>query len=162
LDTVAVEKRRMGYREGFHPNARMESALEEAPDFAYCDDEPGTHFGRRVSPDARESALAEAPRREPLPIAPIGRRSAPRGSIFKQRTGRDVMGISTKPLTRKTTDIRTRTVAPTTTISGKQIPDSMLQMLGTDWKTLRATKVHDNRMTVTIDGVRFSLYTRRG
>jgi hypothetical protein len=48
--------------------------------------------------------------------------------------------------------------------SGKvrEIPDSLLKMLGTDWKRLKANRVHDNRINMDIDGTRFTVYTRRG
>jgi hypothetical protein len=46
--------------------------------------------------------------------------------------------------------------------SKKKIPSALLQMLGTPWKTMRVYRVHDNRMNVTIDGIRYTLYTRRG
>lgn len=39
---------------------------------------------------------------------------------------------------------------------------SLLKALGTDWRVLRANKVHDHRMTVTIDGMKYTLYMRKG
>lgn len=41
-------------------------------------------------------------------------------------------------------------------------PKTLLKMLGTDWKTWRMTKIHDNRLNVFVDGNRFTIYTRRG
>lgn len=161
LDVKQVEQKPNTYREDFHPHMKMEEALKPAPGFAYFDDEePGERFGLQADARRRESALSEAPRPD---VAPYGRRSPPRGQLFRQRTGKDIRGITGKPIKRRSTDpIKTRSTDPHQVVTGKHIPDSLLKMLGTDWKSLRAIRVHDNRMTVNIDGVRYSLYTRRG
>lgn len=139
---------------------KMESALQPAP---HIEEEPGTHFGQRVDGARHASAFAEAPQ------APIGRRDVPRGAVVKTRSGKDVMGVKGKHIARTIRQGRRPqgTSGPArkiTTRSGhrEEIPDSLLQMLGTDWKTMRAHRVHDNRMTVNVDGVRFTVYTRRG
>lgn len=156
-DIVACSQRPAAYRES--ADFRMQSALQPRP--VWEDDDSESSFGLRGR-GREESAIAEAPK-----VAPIGRASAPRGVTFQQRSkgSRDIMRVSDKPLTRKSRgskEIRKRSSGPHGYISGKEIPDNLLQMLGTDWKTLRATRVHDNRMTMSIDGVRFSVYTRRG
>jgi hypothetical protein len=52
---------------------------------------------------------------------------------------------------------------PTTAVGTIGIgPESILQMLATDWKTFRMQRVHDNRLSVRIDGTRFTVYSRRG
>lgn len=163
VDVVAVNRGPRAYREHMHPNLRMAHALEPAPAYAYCNDEVGTHFGRRIDERRRESALlGEAPPAPPT-IAPYGRRAPPVGATIKTRSGAGIRGVTGDPIKRRTGgDIRTRSTDPHRVISGKYIPDSLLQMLGTDWKTLKATRLHDNRLTVNIDGVRYSMYTRRG
>lgn len=45
---------------------------------------------------------------------------------------------------------------------GKDLPTAFLQALGTDWRNLRATRVHSNRITVSIDDQKYTVYTRRG
>lgn len=39
---------------------------------------------------------------------------------------------------------------------------SFLKALGMNWRQLRARRVHDHRMSVDIDGAKFTLYTRNG
>lgn len=39
---------------------------------------------------------------------------------------------------------------------------SLLKALGTDWRQIRMRRVHDHRITVDMDGARFTLYTRNG
>lgn len=149
-----------------HPHARMEAAL--APALAFVEDEePGTYFGLQASPERLLSAFSEAPA-EPPPRAPIGRRDIPRGAVISTRTGGDIRGVTGQPIKRATgKGLGKGTSGPERVVmkrdrTRQEIPDSLLQMLGTDWKTMRATRVHDNRMTLTIDGVRYSVYTRRG
>lgn len=160
-DVKRVEQGPIAYREHqFNPRARMEQALEPALAFVE-DEEPGTYFGLQADPERAESAFQEAPA-EPLPRAAIGRRSTVRGTRFPATTGKEIQGVKGTirqrrgPAPRRTTGDKPHQVA------GREIPDSLLQMLGTDWKNMRAHRVHDNRMTVSIDGVRFSVYTRRG
>ncbi len=163
VDIVAIRPGPRSYREHLHPNLRMAHALEPAPEFAYCEDAIGTHFGRRVGMDRKLSALLGETPAAPPRVARSGRRAAPRGATIKTRSGKGIQGISGDPIKRRSGgDIRTRSTDPHRVISGKYIPDSLLQMLGTDWKTLKATRLHDNRLTLNIDGVRYSLYTRRG
>ncbi len=150
-----------------HPAARLDAALQ--PALAFVDpEEPGTRFGLQAGPERLHSAFQEAPA-EPPPRAPIGRRGTPRGAVVRTHTGKDMMGVTGKPIAR-TTGRRRRpqgTSGPARVVTKRdrtrqEIPDSLLQMLGTDWKTMRAHRVHDNRMTISIDGVRYTLYTRRG
>ena len=39
---------------------------------------------------------------------------------------------------------------------------SFLRALGLNWRQLRARRVHDHRISVDIDGAKFTLYTRNG
>lgn len=166
-DVKQVEQGPIAYREHqFNPQARMEQALQ--PALAFVDDEePGTYFGLQASPERRLSAFSEAPA-EPPPRAPIGRRDIPRGAVIQTRTGGDIQGVTGQPIKRTTgKGLGKGTSGPERVVmkrdrTRQEIPDSLLQMLGTDWKTMRAMRVHDNRMTVTVDGVRYSVYTRRG
>lgn len=41
-------------------------------------------------------------------------------------------------------------------------PKAFLQALGSDWRNLRASRINNNRLTVSIDSMRFTLYTRKG
>lgn len=41
-------------------------------------------------------------------------------------------------------------------------PTAFLQALGTDWRNLRMSRINSNRLTVSIDSMRFTLYTRKG
>lgn len=166
-DVKRVEQGPIAYREHqFSPQARMEQALRSALDFV-DDKDPGTYFGLQAGPERQESAFQEAPE-DTTPRARIGRRSAPRGAIIPTHSGPDIQGVTGKPVKRvskgrpgRGTRGYTRKVQrPDREV--QEIPDSLLQMLGTDWKTLRGHRVHDNRMTISIDGVRFSVYTRRG
>lgn len=167
VDVKKVEQGPIAYREHtFMPQARMEQALEPALAFVE-DEEPGTYFGLQADDTRLESAFLEAPA-DPPPRAPIGRRDIPRGAVVQTRTGGDIMGVTGQAIKRATgkglgrgTRGVTRQIMKRTR-RRQEIPDSLMQMLGTDWKTMRATRVHDNRMTVTIDGVRYSVYTRRG
>lgn len=168
VDTYAVSQKPVAYREAMTPNERMEVALHPAPDFAYCDDPVGSHFGAFHSTERMESALAEAPAKPP-PRAPIGRRDTPRGVVTPRRTGKDIQGTTGQGIAKKTQrPIKTKSGdRPTRAVTlrsreRQEIPDSLLQMLGTDWVNLRAKRVHDNRITLNIDGTRFSVYTRRG
>lgn len=164
-DVKNVEQGPIAYRESrcypaTHPQARMEAALEPALAFV-AEEEAGTYFGLRADPGRLQSAFSEAPR-APLRRAPIGRRDIPRGTQFQTRKGRDIQGVK-GTIRQRVGPAPQRTVGDKPTrVAGKEIPDSLLQMLGTDWKTMRAKRVHDNRMTINIDGVRFSVYTRRG
>lgn len=151
----------------FTPHARLAQALRPALDFVE-DEQPGQHFGLQAGFDRLNSALQEAPAKPP-PRAPTGRRSTPRGATIRTHSGPDIQGVkSGEPIRRSTVGRRSKGTSgpkrrqqlPDREV--QEIPDSLLQMLGTDWKTMRAHRVHDNRMTVNIDGVRFSLYTRRG
>ena len=169
-DVKQVEQGPITYREHtFVPHARMEQALRPALDFV-DEEEPGTYFGLQADGGRAQSAFDEAPSpdRGNLPRARIGRRSAPRGAIHTQHSGPDIQGMKGQPIKRATgKDLGRGTRGPTRKVTlpsreRREIPDSLLQMLGTDWKTMRATRVHDNRMTVNIDGVRYSVYTRRG
>lgn len=167
IDVKQVEQGPIAYREHtFMPHARMRAALEPALAFVE-DEEPGTYFGLQASPERHQSAFAEAPA-DPPPRAPIGRRDIPRGAVISTRTGGDIQGVTGQPIKRVTgKGLGKGTSGPERVImkrdrTRQEIPDSLLQMLGTDWKTMRAMRVHDNRMTVTIDGVRYSVYTRRG
>jgi hypothetical protein len=167
IDVKQVEQGPIAYREHtFMPHARMRAALEPALAFVE-DEEAGTHFGLQASPERRLSAFAEAPA-DPPPRAPIGRRDIPRGAIVPTRTGGDIQGVTGQPIKRATgKGLGKGTSGPERVVmkrdrTRQEIPDSLLQMLGTDWKMMRAMRVHDNRMTVTVDGVRYSVYTRRG
>jgi len=171
-DVKNVENGPIAYRESrcypaTHPQARMEAALEPALAFVE-EEEAGTHFGLQASPERLQSAFQEAPA-QPPPRAPIGRRSTPRGAVIPSRRGGDepmgfTKGAITKYHGQRAKRVSQRTPRTTQLPSGvkQEIPDSLMQMLGTDWKNMRATRVHDNRMTIDIDGVRFSVYTRRG
>ena len=149
-----------------HPAGLMQSALEAPLSFVEAE-EPGTHFGLQADPQRAQSAFQEAPE-DTTPRARIGRRSTPRGAVHTQHSGPDIQGVTGKPIKRSTTGRHGRgtrgytrkVVKPDREV--QEIPDSLLQMLGTDWKMMRAHRVHDNRMTINIDGVRFSVYTRRG
>jgi hypothetical protein len=145
-------------REGADSESRMRMALEKAPAFAYEHGEPGEGFGRRVDSARRQSALTEQP-----PRAPIGRADVPRGVTFPSRNDHDIMGLSGKPLRRTSTEpLKTISTEPIQRVAGVEIPDSLLKMLGLDWKSLKAFRQHDNRLLVNVDGVRFTVYTRRG
>jgi len=73
------------------------------------------------------------------------------------------MGLSGKPLRRTSTEpLKTISTEPIQRVAGVEIPDSLLKMLGLDWKSLKAFRQHDNRLLVNVDGVRFTVYTRRG
>ena len=149
-----------------HPAGLMQSALEAPLAFVEAE-EPGAHFGLQADPQRVQSAFQEAPE-DTTPRARIGRRSTPRGAVHTQHSGPDIQGVTGKPIKRVSTGRQGRgtrgytrkVVKPDREV--QEIPDSLLQMLGTDWKTMRAHRVHDNRMTINIDGVRFSVYTRRG
>lgn len=143
------------------PAQRAESAFQARPVFR--EDPPGTYFGLQADARRRASALMEQPPVMPA-VAPLGRADVPRGNLFPARANvDDIMARTDVGIRhRSTDDLRTRSTPPLRVISGKYIPDSFLQMLGTDWRTLRATRVHDNRMTLTIDGINYTLYTRRG
>ena len=39
---------------------------------------------------------------------------------------------------------------------------SFLKALGLNWRQMRARRVHDHRISVDIDGAKFTLYTRNG
>lgn len=167
LDIKRVEQTPVVYREHtFVPSQRMAAALQPALSFVPSI-EPGTYFGRQVSSERRESAFQEAPA-EPPPRAPAGRRDVPRGVVIQTRTGRDIRGVTGKNIKRATgKGLGRGTEGPKRVITKRsgvrqEIPDSFLRMLGTDWKTMRADRVHDNRMSVNIDGVRYTVYTRRG
>lgn len=167
VDVKRVEQGPISYREHtFIPSRRLEQALEPALPHQ-LPEEPGAHFGLQATPERLQSALSEAPA-EPPPRAPIGRRDTPRGVVTRTRTGGDIRGVKGKPITRTTGKGLGRGTRGADRVISRAdqskvaIPDSLLQMLGTDWKTMRATRVHDNRMTLTIDGVRYSVYTRRG
>lgn len=140
--------------------------MRDALDFVE-DEEPGTYFGLQADPTRAESALQEAPA-EPPPRARIGRRGTPRGAVIRTVTGKNIQGVKGRPIKRATgRDLGKGTSGPERIITKRdrtrqEIPDSLLQMLGTDWKTMRANRVHDNRMSVTIDGVKYTVYTRRG
>jgi hypothetical protein len=41
-------------------------------------------------------------------------------------------------------------------------PKEFLKALGTDWSVLRARRVGENRMTIELDGERFTIYSRAG
>lgn len=163
---IGPQARAESYYPPGHPAGLMQSALE--PALAFVGDEgPGAYFGLQASPQRTRSAFQEAPE-DTTPRAPYGRRSAPRGAVFTQHSGPDIRGITGKPITRvsvgkqgKGTSGYTRKIVKTDS-QVQEIPDSLLQMLGTDWTTMRAHRVHDNRMTINIDGVRYSVYTRRG
>lgn len=157
-DLVSCAQQTIAYRES--SNFRMHNALQPRP--VYESDDQPVSFGLRAQGHLLDSALTEAP-----PVAPIGRASSPRGVTFRQRgkASKDIMRVSDKPIRKMGTgskEIRKRSTGPIGYISKKEIPDNMLQMLGTDWKTLKATRLSDNRMTMSIDGVKYSLYTRRG
>jgi len=143
------------------PDQRAESAFQPIPDFG--EESAGTYFGLQADAHRRASALMEQPLAGPA-VAPLGRADVPRGNLFPARANpNDVMARTDVGIRhRSTADLRTRSTPPLRVISGKYIPDSFLQMLGTDWRTLRATRIHDNRMTLTIDGINYTLYTRRG
>lgn len=167
VDVKRVEQGPVTYREHtFMPSRRLEQAQEPALPYQ-VPEAPGTHFGLQATPERLASALSEAPA-EPPPRAPIGRRDTPRGAIIKTRTGGDIQGVKGKPITRTTGKGLGRGTRGADRVISRPdgtkvaIPDSLLQMLGMDWKTMRATRVHDNRMTLNIDGVRYSVYTRRG
>lgn len=160
-DVKDVSQQPVAYREHqFNPYARMRAALEPALAFVE-DDAPGTHFGLQASPERVESAFQEAPA-EPLPRAAIGRRSTVRGTRFPATAGQEIQGVKGTIRQRVGSAPRRTMGDDPHQVADREIPDSLLQMLGTDWKTMRAMRVHDNRMTVTIDGVRYSVYTRRG
>ena len=153
-DIVACEQRPIAYRES--SDFRMQNALQPVPVFSH----EAPNWGLR-SRGRAESALDEAP------VAPIGRASSPRGATIRTRSDKsgDIMRVSDKPIRKTGTgskEIRKRSKGPIGYISKKEIPDNLLQMLGTDWKSLRATRISDNRMTMSVDGVKFSVYTRRG
>jgi len=152
-DIVSCSQRPMAYRES--SAFRMENALQPVPVFSH----EAPNWGLRARGRC-ESALTEAP------VAPIGRASAPRGATIRTRSSkRDIMRVSGKPIRKMgggSKEIRKRSKGPIGYISKKEIPDNLLQMLGTDWKSMKATRVGDNRMTMSIDGVKFSVYTRRG
>lgn len=157
-DVVACSQQPIAYRES--SDFRMQNALQPVPVFAH--DAP--NWGLRAR--GREtSALEEAPK-APMRIAPIGRASAPRGATIRTRSSKkDIMRVSDKPIRKMGTgskEIRKRSQGPIGYISKKEIPDNFLQMLGTDWKSLKATRTSDNRMTVSVDGVKFSITTKRG
>lgn len=117
-------------------------------------------FGAFLRPERKNSALQEAPE------APYGRADVPRGvGGINTRTGTDIQAIKGPSITKfvgKTVEPKATRVVSSPDGEKQEIPDSLLKMLGKDWKTLRATRVHDNRMTVSIDGVVYSVYTRRG
>ena len=171
VDVKNVEQGPIAYREArviamAHPAARLAAAQE--PALAFVEPEPpGTYFGLQAGPERVQSAFDEAPAR-PTPRAPIGRRSAPRGAVLPTRKGKDIMGAKGKHIAKSVRKGRRAEVrGPARRVAVRpgvrqEIPDSLLQMLGTDWKTMRAHRVHDNRMTVNIDGVRYTVYTRRG
>lgn len=150
----------------FNQNARMAQALQPALAFVEESD-PGTYFGRQAGSERVWSAFQEAPE-DTTHRAPIGRRGTPRGAVHTQHTGPNIQGVTGAPIKRVSIGKKGRGTRGYTRKVLKpdgekqEIPDSLLQMLGTDWKTLRASRVHDNRMTLNIDGVRFSVYTRRG
>ena len=170
-DVKQVEQGPIAYRESYyppgHPEGLMQSALEPALAFVE-DEEPGTYFGLQADPGRAHSALQEAPARPP-PRARIGRRGTPRGAVIPTHSGPDMQGSKAGRPVAKSTSGRTgkgtagdprRVQLPDK--KRQEIPDSLLQMLGTDWKNMKAYRVHDNRMTINIDGVRYSVYTRRG
>jgi hypothetical protein len=143
-------------REGTDSTSRMAMALERAPDFAYDNRELGAGFGLQADPLRRKSALSEAP-------PPSGRADTPGGVTFQSRTGSDIMAISGKPIKRTSTDpLKTISTEPLQRVAGVEIPDSLMKMLGQDWKSMRVFRQHDNRMLVNVDGVRYTVYTRRG
>ena len=149
-----------------HPAGLMQSALEAPLAFVEAE-EPGACFGLQADSRRVQSAFQEAPE-DTTPRARIGRRSTPRGAVHTQHSGPDIQGVTGKPTKRVsvgrpgrgTRGYTRKVIKPDSEV--QEIPDSLLQMLGTDWKTMRAHRVHDNRMTINIDGVRFSVYTRRG
>lgn len=170
-DVKRVEQGPIAYRESSypvgHPAGLMQSALEPALAFVE-DEEPGTYFGLRASPERALSALQEAPA-QPPPRARIGRRGTPRGAVIPTHSGPDIQGVKAgQPIAKATTGRKGKGTAgeprrvQLPSKVRQEIPDSLLQMLGTDWKNLKAYRVHDNRMTINIDGVRYSVYTRRG
>ena len=163
VDIKHVDQRPLVYREHSQLlSQRMESALRPALDFVEEDLGPGELFGLQADPIRAASAFQEAPE------AAIGRRDVPVGAVTRTRTGKDIQGVKGRPIKRVSGGQKAKgTSGPVRNItkrdmSREEIPDSLLQMLGKDWKTLRAHRVHDNRMTINVDGVRFSVYTRRG
>jgi len=163
---MGPQSRAESYYPPGHPAGLMQSALE-APLAFVEDEDPGTYFGLQADPQRAQSAFLEAPR-DTTPRARIGRRSTPRGAVHTQHSGPDIQGVTGKPIKRVSTGRQGKGTSGYTRKVLKpdrevqEIPDSLLQMLGTDWKMMRAHRVHDNRMTINIDGVRYSVYTRRG
>lgn len=47
-------------------------------------------------------------------------------------------------------------------VSNTRDAGSFLKALGTEWRQMRARRVHDHRISVDIDGAKFTLYTRNG
>jgi len=47
-------------------------------------------------------------------------------------------------------------------LAKKEVPSALLKMLGQDWRNLKARRVHANRVSVDVDGVKYTLYTRKG
>jgi hypothetical protein len=162
-DVVKCSQRPLAYRES--ADFRMQSALQPPPIYEHDDME--NSYGQRVGGVRAASLMQEAPKKTPMRVAPIGRASAPRGATIRTRAdkSKDVMKISDKPIKRlggRSKEIRKRTTGPIGYIGKKEIPDSVLQMLGTDWKRLTATRSSDNRISVNIDGVKFTVSTKRG
>lgn len=167
VDIKQVDLRPVAYREHtFTPAARLRAAQDPAPSPG-GPEAAGTYFGLQGAFGRAESALQEAPP-NPTPKAPIGRRDVPRGAVIKTRTGDDIMGVTGQPIKRVTgPGLGKGTAGPSRVYqlpdrTRQEIPDSLLQMLGSDWTTMRAHRDHDNRMTVSVDGVRYTVYTRRG
>ena len=147
VDVKKVEQGPIAYREHtFMPGSRMANALEPALAFVE-DSEPGAYFGQRVDSERFQSAFQEAPA-SPPPRAPIGRRDIPRGTMIRTRTGKDIQGMKGQPIKRDTgKGLGKGTSGPDREITQRdrtrqEIPDSLLKMLGTDWKTMKATRVH--------------------
>lgn len=166
-DVKQVDQQPATYREHvFLPAARLQAAQEPAPSRT-GPEPPGTYFGLQGANGRAASALQEAPP-NPTPRAPIGRRDVPRGAVIQTRTGDDIMGVTGEPIKRATgKGLGKGTSGPERVYqmpdrTRQEIPDSLLQMLGSDWTTMRAHRDHDNRMTVSVDGVRYTVYTRRG
>lgn len=112
---------------------------DEDPILQMARQEPdeNSNFGMTVRGDRKSSAIAEAPKttiHSPQTLKPQDK------------------GAYLKPF--KAPKMPTGT-------KGKG-PESFLRALGTDWKNMRMTRVHDNRMNVMIDGQRYTVYTRRG
>jgi hypothetical protein len=117
---------------GYH-EAKMARALQPAPTAREPHEE--SSYGLRCDPLRRASLTQAAPT---LRFTPV---------------------LREQPVRYRMTD---KPVQEAQKVAGEEIPTSLLRMLGTNWKRLKAFRVHDNRVALNIDGTPYTVYTRKG